>query len=62
VSVRVSPISRAAAVLIIIVGVITFFLINSIAGVAFIVLGAALYVLLYRFRSRLEAELKQTDG
>lgn len=58
-SVRVSPISRTAAVLIILVGVFTLFFVNSIAGVAFLVLGAVLYALLYRFTSRLNSELKE---
>lgn len=61
-SVRVSPISRAAAVLIIILGVFTFLVVNPIAGVAFIVLGGFLYFLLYRFRARLTSELKEAEG
>ena len=55
--VRVSPVSRTAAVLIIVIGIITFVLVNSITGIAFMALGAALYLLLYKFRSKLEADL-----
>jgi len=61
-SVRVSPISRGAAILIVIVGVITFFLVDAFGGVAFIALGVALYVLLYRFRSKLEADLRRAEA
>ena len=57
-SVRVSPISRSAALLIIAVGVFTLIaglttgiLADTIAGVAFTVLGIALYRLLYRFNA-----------
>ena len=59
-SVRVSPISRTAAILIIAVGVITFILVNPVAGIAFVVLGVVMYALLYRFRSKLESELART--
>jgi membrane protein implicated in regulation of membrane protease activity len=62
VSVRVSPISRFAAILIIVVGVITFIFVNSIAGAAFVVLGVVMYALLYRFRSKLESELRKAGG
>lgn len=61
-SVRVSPISRTAAILIIVVGIITLIFVNPVAGVAFVALGVALYVLLYKFRSKLEADLKKADG
>ena len=61
-SVRVSPISRTAAILIIVVGIITFVFVNPIAGIAFVALGVALYVLLYKFRSKLEADLAKTEG
>jgi len=44
------------------VGVFTFVFVNDIAGVAFIVLGAGLYALLYRFTARLENELKSAEG
>ncbi len=55
-SVKVSPISRFASVLIIALGVFTLvggwvtgILEDSVAGIAFIILGTVLYVLLYRF-------------
>lgn len=60
-SVRVSPISRTAAILIIILGVFTLIFVNSIAGVVFLALGAILYVLLYRFTARLNSELGKED-
>jgi membrane protein implicated in regulation of membrane protease activity len=56
-SVRVSPISRGAAVLIVIVGLFTIAYINEIAGIAFVVLGIALYWLLYRFARKVEREV-----
>jgi len=58
-SVRVSPISRGASLLIIAIGVLTFFLVDPVAGVVFIVLGVALYWLLYRFARRVEKEVGQ---
>jgi hypothetical protein len=61
-SVRVSPISRAAAILIILLGIITYWAVNSIAGIAFIALGAFLYLLLYRFRAKLAQELEGAQG
>lgn len=54
-SVRISPVSRAAALLIIAIGVFTLLtgqaiglLEDTIAGIAFIILGVVLYGLLYR--------------
>jgi membrane protein implicated in regulation of membrane protease activity len=58
-SVRVSPISRAAAILIVALGVFTLVAVNTIAGIAFIALGVILYALLYRFTARVERELQQ---
>lgn len=60
--VRVSPISRAAAVLVIVVGIITFVAVNAIAGIAFIALGVAMYALLYRLGAKLESDLAQAEG
>ena len=60
-SVRVSPISRAAAILIILLGFFTLLFVNEIAGVAFLVLGAILYALLYRFTAKLRREVRQAD-
>ncbi|HYC11712.1 MAG TPA: hypothetical protein VEC02_03520 [Nitrososphaerales archaeon] len=57
-SVRVSPISRGAAVLIVIVGLFTMAFVNPIAGVAFVVLGVALYWFLYRFARRVRREVE----
>jgi len=63
-SVRASPISRTAAILIMAVGVFTLFtglvadiLANDIAGVAIIALGFFLYRLLYKFTKRIEDEI-----
>ncbi len=61
-SVRVSPISRTAAILIMAVGLFTLVFVNAIAGVAFIVLGAILYLLLYRFTAKLESEIKSAEA
>ena len=55
--VRVSPVSRIASILIIAIGIFTLFVgyaagvtADTIAGLAFIVLGVVLYRLLYRLR------------
>ncbi len=61
-SVRVSPISRVAAILIMALGVFTLLFVNDIAGVAFIVLGVILYALLYRFTRRVENELRSAES
>jgi len=67
-SVRVSPISRTAALLIMAVGV--FVLVaglstgeaaNDLAGVVFIALGLFLYRLLFRFTRKLEREMSQAQ-
>lgn len=55
-SIRVSPISKTAAILIVAIGVFVLFtglvadvLASDVAGIAFIALGAFLYWFLYRF-------------
>jgi membrane protein implicated in regulation of membrane protease activity len=58
-SVRVSPISRGAAFLIIVIGLFTIAYINDIAGIVFVVLGIALYWLLYRFARRVRREIEE---
>ena len=62
-SVKASPISKTAAVLIILVGAFVLFaglaagdLASDLAGAAFIVLGVALYGLLSRFTRKLKGE------
>jgi divalent metal cation (Fe/Co/Zn/Cd) transporter len=64
--VRVSPVSKTAAILIILVGVFTFVTgiaggvdYNTVAGAAFIVLGLVLYRLLFRFTRKVERELNE---
>ena len=61
-SVRVSPISRTAAILIIVLGVFTLFFVNEIAGVAFLALGVILYALLYRFTARLNTDIGRAES
>ncbi len=61
-SVRVSPISQLAAILIIVLGVFTLFFVNQIAGIAFLALGAILYALLYRFTAKLNAEIGKAES
>jgi hypothetical protein len=60
-SVKVSPISRSASLLIVVVGIFTLLvgwatgiLEDSIAGIAFIILGIVLYRLLYVFGRKVE--------
>jgi heme O synthase-like polyprenyltransferase len=62
VSVRVSPISRAAAILIILLGVFTLVFVNGIAGIAFLALGIVLYVLLYRFTAKLNTAVREAEN
>lgn len=67
-SVRASPISKTAALLIIALGAFTLFagivggvIVNDIAGVAIIVLGLVLYRLLFRFARKLERQIKDAE-
>lgn len=60
--VRASPISRTAAILIMALGIFTLLFVNDIAGVAFLLLGAFLYVLLYRFTAKIERELRSANS
>lgn len=66
--VRVSPISRGAAILIIAIGVFVLLsglttqtLASEIAGGAFVVLGVILYALLYSFTRKLEREFAEAQ-
>jgi hypothetical protein len=68
VKVRVSPISRTAAILIIAIGVfvltggiVTGTLASDIAGGAFLVLGVGLYLLLFKFTRKLEREIAEAE-
>jgi hypothetical protein len=68
VSVRASPISKTAALLIIALGVFTLFagvvggvVVNDIAGVAIIVLGLILYRILFRFARKLERQINDAE-
>jgi len=58
-SVRVSPVSRSAALLIILIGILTYYFINDVAGIIFIALGVILYWLLYRFTKRVVKEVEE---
>ena len=67
-SVRVSPISRTAALLIIAVGVFVLLAglstgeaANDLAGAVFIALGLFLYLLLFRFTRKLEREISEAQ-
>ena len=67
-SVRVSPISRMAAILIIVIGAfvllggfVTGELASYIAGSAFVVLGVILYVLLIWFTRKLRHEIGEIE-
>lgn len=68
-SVRVSPISRTAAILIIFVGAFLLFtgsvagvLANEVAGAAFIVLGLVMYMLLLRFTRKLARNVEDVKN
>ncbi len=67
-SVRASPISKTAALLIIALGVFTLFagvvggvIVNDIAGVAIIVLGLVLYRMLFRFARKLKKQINDVE-
>lgn len=69
VKVRVSPVSRTAAILIVAIGVfvLTAGMVNGefpsdIAGGAFVVLGVLLYYILYRFTRKLEREIAAAES
>lgn len=68
VKVRVSPVSRTAAILIIAIGVfvlaaglVTGALASDIAGGAFVVLGVLLLYILYRFTKKLGREIGEME-
>jgi membrane protein implicated in regulation of membrane protease activity len=65
-SVRASPMSRTAAILIIAIGVFVLFtgvladvFASEVEGIAFIILGVALYGLLLRFTKKLQREISE---
>jgi uncharacterized membrane protein HdeD (DUF308 family) len=67
-SIRVSPISRTAAILIIVVGLFvlaagltTGDTANLVAGIAFSALGIALYLLLFWFARRVQREIGEPE-
>jgi len=68
-SVRVSPISRIAAILIVVVGAFVLFagavtgdIVSDVAGVAFLALGVALYLLLLRFTRNLRRQISEAQS
>lgn len=68
-SVRASPISKTAALLIIAIGIFVLFaglvagvIANDVAGVVFIVLGVVLYRLLFRFARKLQKEFEEAES
>ena len=68
VKVKVSPVSRTAAILIIAIGafvltagLVTGELASDIAGGAFVVLGALLYYILYKFTKKLGREISELE-
>lgn len=67
-AVRVSPISKTAAILIIAIGVFVLFTglvsdvpASDVAGSAFIVLGVFLYALLFRVTRKLQGDLEESS-
>jgi membrane protein implicated in regulation of membrane protease activity len=65
-TVRVSPISKTAAILLIVLGLFTLVvglasgvIEVTIAGLGIVVLGLALYRLLYRFTRNLQKEVRE---
>jgi len=69
VSIRVSPISKTAAILIIALGIFTLvaglttgIVESTVAGVAITILGVVLYRLLYTFTRKLQREISAEGG
>ncbi|MDA4125515.1 MAG: hypothetical protein OK438_08760 [Thaumarchaeota archaeon] len=67
-SLKVSRVSRTAALLIIVVGIFTLvvglasaFLEDTVAGIAFLALGVFLYLFLYGFTSKVEREIDDAE-
>jgi drug/metabolite transporter (DMT)-like permease len=67
-SVRVSPVSKVAAILIIVIGafvllggIVTGELASYIAGSAFVILGVILYMLLIWFTKKLRREIGEIE-
>jgi tetrahydromethanopterin S-methyltransferase subunit E len=67
-SVRVSPISKTASILIIAIGVFVLYagivtdtLASDITGIAFIALGVILYFILIWFTKKLEREIREAE-
>lgn len=65
-SVRVSPISKVASILIVVIGAFVFLTgvaggldANTVAGLVFVVLGLSLYILLFRFSRKVDRELRE---
>lgn len=58
---RVSPVSRLAAILLILLGIFTAAFVLLIAGVLITVLGLVLYWLLYRFSAKVQKELETAE-
>lgn len=68
-SVKVSKVSRTAAILIIAIGIFTLVVglatavvADAVAGVAFVVLGVFLYGLLFRFTRKVEREIQTEES
>lgn len=58
-AVRVSPISRSAAILLMVLGVFTAVAVNLFVGVIIFVIGLVLYRLLFRFTAKVQREIDQ---
>jgi len=50
--VKASGLSRGATILMVVLGIITFLLVNGIAGIALILLGVAMYLFNRRYLAR----------
>ena len=58
-AVRVSPISKSAAILLMVLGVFTAIAVNLVVGVVIFVVGLVLYRLLFRFTAKVQREIDQ---
>jgi hypothetical protein len=61
-SVRVSPISKSAAIMLMALGVFTAIFVNPFLGALIVVIGVVLYRLLFRFTAKVQRELDEAGA
>jgi heme O synthase-like polyprenyltransferase len=61
-AVRVSPVSKTAAILLMALGLFTAVFVNVFVGAVIVVIGVVLYRLLFRFTAKVQRELDEAVG